>query len=55
MLRHVVFGGASLPDTWADGSLPCLTLHSALYFTLGWWFYARCEAIAKRQGSLGQY
>ncbi len=55
VLREVVFGGRSLGDTWADGSLPWLTVHSALYFALGWLFYARCEAIAKRQGTLGQY
>ena len=28
---------------------------AALYFVLGWLFYAACEAVAKRQGSLGQY
>ena len=55
VLRDVVFGGHSLADAWADGSLPWLAVHSALYFTLGWLFYTRCEAIAKRQGSLGQY
>jgi ABC-2 type transport system permease protein len=55
VLRRVVFGGQSLADVWASGDLPWLILHSALYFTLGWLFYDRCEAIAKRQGSLGQY
>jgi ABC-2 type transport system permease protein len=55
VLREVVFGGRSLADTWADGSLLWLTVHSALYFALGWLIYARCEAIAKRQGTLGQY
>jgi ABC-2 type transport system permease protein len=55
VLREVVFGGSSLADVWADGSLPWLTFHSALYFFLGWVVYARCEAVARRQGTLGQY
>ncbi len=55
VLRQVVFGRLSLSDVWASGDLPWLVVHSALYFTLGWLFYARCEALAKRQGSLGQY
>ena len=55
VLRQVVFGGQSLADAWRDGSLVWLTIHSTVYFVLGWLFYARCEAIAKRQGSLGQY
>ena len=55
VLRRVVFGGQSLADVWASGDLPWLIVHSALYFALGWVFYARCEEVAKRQGSLGQY
>jgi ABC-2 type transport system permease protein len=55
VMRQVVFDGLALPQVWADGSLPWLIVHSALYFTLGWIFYAWCESIAKRQGSLGQY
>lgn len=55
VLREVVLGGHSLADTWADGSLPWLAVHSALYLAVGWLVYARCEAIAKRQGTLGQY
>jgi ABC-2 type transport system permease protein len=55
VLREVVFARRSLADVWADGSLPWLVAHSLLYFVLGWLFYARCEAIAKRQGTLGQY
>ena len=55
VLREVVFGGRSLADVWAGGSLPWLTVHSGIYFVLGWFFYTRCEAIAKRQGTLGQY
>ena len=55
VLRDMVFGGLSLGEAWANGSLPWLVVHSALYFTLGWLFYAWCESIAKRQGSLGQY
>ena len=54
-LRDVVFGGLSLAEVWANGSLPWLLAHSALYFTLGWLFYTQCESIAKRQGTLGQY
>ena len=55
VLREVVFARHSLADAWFDGSLPWLLAHSTLYFVLGWLFYARCEAIAKQQGSLGQY
>ena len=55
VMREVVFGRRSLADVWGDGSLIWLTLHSVLYCVLGWLVYARCEAIAKRQGSLGQY
>lgn len=55
VLRQVVFGGESLGDVWASGALPWLAVHAAAYFILGWVFYGWCEAVAKRQGSLGQY
>ena len=55
VLRQVVFERLSLPEVWISGALPWLAVHSALYFVLGWIFYAYCESIAKRQGSLGQY
>ena len=55
VLRQVVFGGQSLGNVWASGALPWLCVHAVAYFVLGWVFYARCEAVAKAQGSLGQY
>jgi ABC-2 type transport system permease protein len=55
VLRQAVFERLSLPDLWTSGALPWLAIHSTLYFVLGWVFYAYCESIAKRQGSLGQY
>ena len=55
VLRELVFAQRSLGDLWVSGGLPWLMVHSALYFGVGWLFYSGCEAIAKRQGSLGQY
>jgi ABC-2 type transport system permease protein len=55
VLRRVVLDGQSLTAAWQDGSLIWLTVHSSVFFALGWAVFARCERIAKRQGSLGQY
>jgi ABC-2 type transport system permease protein len=55
VLRRVLLDGSSLAETWRDGSLVRLTLHSTLYFAVGWAVFAYCERLAKTRGSLGQY
>ena len=55
VLRELIFAQRSLGELWADGAIPWLIAHSALYFALGWLVYKWCESIAKRQVSLGQY
>jgi ABC-2 type transport system permease protein len=55
VLRRVVLDGQSLAAAWQDGSLIWLTVHSVIFFALGWTAFAYCERVAKRQGSLGQY
>ena len=55
VLRNVVLNGQSLSDTWADGSLPFLVIHSLVYFVGGLLIFKYCEGIARRRGSLGQY
>lgn len=55
LLRRLVLEGHSLATIWTDGSLLWLTVHSALFFLLGWLIYALCERVARRQGTLGQY
>ena len=55
VLRELIFAQRSLGELWADGAIPWLIVHSALYFALGWLVYKWCESIAKRQGSLGPY
>jgi ABC-2 type transport system permease protein len=55
VLRRVILDGRSLASVWQDGSLVWLTIHSVLFFAVGWVVFSTCERIAKRQGSLGQY
>lgn len=55
LMRRVVLEGASLGMLWSEGSLIWLCLHSGGFFVLGWFIYAYCEQIARKQGSLGQY
>ncbi|RME62894.1 MAG: ABC transporter permease [Caldilineae bacterium] len=55
VLRRVILGGASLAETWQDGSLVWLTVHSSIYFVLGWFFFKWCEHRARQMGALGQY
>jgi ABC-2 type transport system permease protein len=55
VLRQAVLEGYSLGELWVGGSLMWLTLHSLVVFLGGWFVFRRCEQIARRQGSLGQY
>lgn len=55
VLRQVILDGTSLAESWAEGSLAWLTLHSLVLFVGGWLVFRWCEQIARRQGSLGQY
>lgn len=55
VLRKVMLHDASLSEVWRDGSLPFLTLHSAIYLLAGIVIFRWCERIVKIQGTLGQY
>ena len=55
VLQRLLLDEASLADTWRDGSLIWLLVHSAIYFAVGWVVFSACERVAKAQGSLGQY
>jgi ABC-2 type transport system permease protein len=55
VLRRVVLDGASLAQVWQDGSLIWLTIHSTLYFVVGWFVFRWCEQKARQRGALGQY
>lgn len=55
VLREVTFGGETLADTWANGSLFWLTIHSLVYMIVGWIIFKLSERFAMQQGSLGQY
>jgi ABC-2 type transport system permease protein len=55
VLRCVTLEGLSLADTWTDGSLRWLVLHSVLFFAAGWAVYWVGERYARRRGTLGQY
>jgi ABC-2 type transport system permease protein len=54
-LRRVVLEGETLATLIQDGSLTLLTGYSIAFFVLGWFLYALCENVARRQGSLAQY
>src|SRR5258708_12992931 len=42
VLRSVLLKGLSLPDVWNDGSLPLLSIHSAIYLLAGSIFLHGC-------------
>ena len=55
VLRQVGLEGMSLAETWQDGTLVWLIIHSAVFFILGWFIFKWCETIARKRGLLGQY
>ena len=55
VLRKIAFENYTLVDTWSDGSLVFLTVHSLVAFVLGMLIFQSCEQIAKHRGTLGQY
>lgn len=55
VLRRVVLDGRSLGLVWQDKSLVWLIVHSSICLAIGWLVFDRCERVAKKQGSLGQY
>jgi ABC-2 type transport system permease protein len=55
VLRQVGLEGMSLAETWQAGTLVWLIVHSAVFFTLGWFIFKWCEKIARQRGLLGQY
>lgn len=55
VLRMVLFQGYSLADTWRDGSLIYLIVHSVAFFFVGMLIFRWGERIARQRGTLGQY
>lgn len=55
VLRQIALEGMTLADTWRDGSLGGLIIHSAVFLLLGWFIFKWCENFAREKGLLGQY
>jgi ABC-2 type transport system permease protein len=55
VMRNILLNGMTLRDVWSNGSLPLLTIHSAVYLISGWIILNWCIGVAKKQGTLGQY
>jgi ABC-2 type transport system permease protein len=55
VMRSIVLNGNTLAQTWADGSLGLLMVHTAIYFIAGWLVFTWCERKAKELGTIGQY
>jgi len=55
VLRSVMLNNKTLPAVWGDGSLIALLINSVAYIILGSIIFFCCDAIARRNGSLGQY
>ena len=54
-IREVMLDQQSLGDSWANGSLQNLVIHSSVFLVVGLGCYLWAESIAKKRGSLGQY
>ena len=55
LMRAVLIEGKGWAELLAEGRLPGLVAHSAIYLALGLLAFTWCERIARQQGSLGHY
>lgn len=55
VMREIVLEGQTVQETWHNGSLPMLIVHSSLYFLGGLLLFNFFERRAKQLGTVGQY
>lgn len=55
VMREIVLQGKTMQETWQNGTLPLLIIHSIVYFFGGLLLFTLFEHRAKKLGTVGQY